>query len=159
MRRIDRRRPFNIFSAFITRWMELKIATYSPSRTISSPCRRHVAQIATTRRIIRWPARCGLTRTAQITYYAGVETTHLILSLGGIILLAVAINVPLGYLRQNYEKFSFAWYFYVHISIPVIIYLRVKAGFSWKFIPLTLAGAIVGQLVGGYYNKRRRDHD
>ena len=88
-----------------------------------------------------------------------METTRYILSVIGIILLAVAINVPLGYLRQNFRKFSIAWYFYVHISIPVIIYLRVKMGYSWRFIPLTLLGAFTGQYIGGYLNKRRKRDD
>jgi hypothetical protein len=82
-------------------------------------------------------------------------TLRYILSLIGLILLAIAINVPLGYLRQNCRKFSFAWYFYVHISIPVIIYLRIKGGFSWRFIPLTLMGAFAGQFIGGVINRRR----
>jgi len=77
-------------------------------------------------------------------------------TLPGLILFAVIINLPLGYLRQNYEKFSFAWYFYVHISIPIIIYLRVKSGYSWKFIPLTLGGAVLGQMLGGMINKRTK---
>jgi hypothetical protein len=79
-----------------------------------------------------------------------------ILALSGLILFAVIINLPLGYLRQNYEKFSFGWYFYIHISIPVIIFLRVKFGFSWKFIPLTLGGAVAGQLLGGIIHKKRK---
>ena len=83
-----------------------------------------------------------------------VETSRYILSLIGLILLAIVINVPLGYLRQNCRKFSMAWYFYVHISIPVIIYLRIKGGFSWRFIPLTLLGAFAGQFIGGRLNKR-----
>jgi hypothetical protein len=87
-----------------------------------------------------------------------VETTSYILSLVGLILLAIAINVPLGYLRQNCRKFSLAWYFYVHISIPVIIYLRIKGGYSWRFIPLTLLGAFAGQFIGGMINKRRREN-
>jgi hypothetical protein len=78
--------------------------------------------------------------------------------LAGIMVLALAINVPLGYLRQNCPKFSFGWYFYIHVSIPLIIYARVKAGFSWKFIPLTLAAAVAGQLVGGAIYRRQR-HD
>ncbi len=77
-------------------------------------------------------------------------------ALPGLILIAIIINLPLGYLRQNYEKFSFGWYFYVHISIPIIIYLRVKSGYSWKFIPLTLGSAVVGQILGGRINKRRK---
>jgi hypothetical protein len=92
-------------------------------------------------------------------YYAGVETTRYILSVIGLILLAIFINLPLGYLRQNCRKFSFAWYFYVHISIPVIIYLRIKGGYSWRFIPLTLMGAFAGQFIGGYLNKRRKSDD
>jgi hypothetical protein len=81
---------------------------------------------------------------------------HSILALSGLILFAILINLPLGYLRQNYEKFSFGWYFYIHISIPVIIFLRVKFGFSWKFIPLTLGGALVGQLLGGIIHRQRK---
>ena len=81
---------------------------------------------------------------------------HTLLPLLGLILVAFAINMPLGYLRQNYRKFSFGWYFYVHISIPLIIYLRIKAGFSWMFIPLTLGAAVAGQLVGGRLNKKGR---
>ena len=74
--------------------------------------------------------------------------------LPAVILLAVTMNLPLGYLRRNCEKFTFGWYFYVHISIPALIYIRVKAGFSWKFIPLTFAGALLGQLLGGMLNNR-----
>jgi hypothetical protein len=80
---------------------------------------------------------------------------NIILTLTGLILLAVAINVPFGYLRQSYEKFTFGWYFYVHISIPLIIYLRIKSGFNWNFIPLTLGGAVVGQILGGILHRKR----
>ncbi len=82
---------------------------------------------------------------------------HGLLPLLGLILLVFAINAPLGYLRQNYRKFTFGWYFYVHISIPLIIYLRIKAGFSWMFIPLTLGAAVAGQLIGGRLNKKGRE--
>ncbi len=76
-----------------------------------------------------------------------------------LIMFAVIVNTPLGYLRRNYEKFTFGWYFYVHISIPAIIYVRIKAGFSWKFIPLTLAGAVAGQLLGGRLYGRMKKSD
>jgi hypothetical protein len=93
------------------------------------------------------------------TYYARVETTRYILSLIGLILLAITINVPLGFLRQACRKFSLAWYFYVHISIPVIIFLRIKGGYSWRFIPLTLLGAFAGQFIGGRLRKMRQGND
>jgi len=79
------------------------------------------------------------------------------LLLFGLIALTIIINIPLGYLRQAVEKFSFAWYFYIHISIPLIIYLRVKSGYSWKFIPLTLGGAFLGQIVGGRIRRKREN--
>lgn len=81
---------------------------------------------------------------------------HFMIALVGLVLFTITINLPLGYLRQGYEKFTFGWYFYVHISIPLIIYLRIKSGVSWKFIPLTLCGAVAGQLVGGRIRKKRQ---
>ena len=81
---------------------------------------------------------------------------HSMVALTGLILFGFIINIPLGYLRQNYDKFSFGWYFYIHISIPFIIYLRVKSGFSWHFIPLTLGAAFGGQILGGIINRRRK---
>ncbi len=76
----------------------------------------------------------------------------------GLIALAIIVNLPLGYLRQAVQKFSFAWYFYIHISIPLIIYLRIKSGYSWKFIPLTIGGAVIGQIAGARI-RRKRDAD
>ena len=77
------------------------------------------------------------------------------LLLFGLIALAITVNIPLGYFRQAVEKFSFAWYFYVHISIPLIVYLRIKSGYSWKFIPLTIGAAVIGQIIGGWIRRRR----
>lgn len=80
---------------------------------------------------------------------------HSMVALAGLILFCFLINIPLGYIRQNYEKFSFGWYFYIHISIPLIIYLRVKTGFGWHVIPLTIGAAIGGQIIGGIINRRK----
>jgi hypothetical protein len=80
---------------------------------------------------------------------------NVFLAILGLFLAAAVINIPLGYFRQAVVKFSFAWYFYVHISIPFIIYLRIKAGFSWRLIPLTLAGAVLGQIIGGRIRQKR----
>lgn len=81
------------------------------------------------------------------------------LKLACLILGAVVVNLPLGYLRGAYRRFTFGWFFYVHISIPFIIYLRVKAAFSWKVVPLTICGAVAGQYLGGALRKRRPPHE
>lgn len=82
---------------------------------------------------------------------------HPVLILTAIVLFALSSNIPLGYLREKCKKFTFGWYFYIHVSIPFIIFLRIESGFSWKFIPLTLAGAAAGQLVGGRLHGRGRN--
>jgi len=69
--------------------------------------------------------------------------------------LAGAINIPLGYWRQGCEKFSAGWFFFVHISIPVIIILRLKMGLAWPFIPFSLMGAVSGQIAGGRVYRKR----
>jgi hypothetical protein len=80
------------------------------------------------------------------------------LKLAGLILGATAINLPLGVLRSAHERFSFGWFFYVHISIPLIVYLRIKAAFPWQVVPLTLGGALMGQFLGGVLRRRRDFH-
>ncbi len=64
------------------------------------------------------------------------------------------VNIPLGYVRERHPKFSFPWLFWIHASIPLIIYLRVIMGTSMMFIPASIFLAVVGQLVGGRWRRR-----
>ena len=75
-----------------------------------------------------------------------------------LVVLVFTLNLPMGYLRQNYRKFSLGWFFYVHVSIPLIVYMRIKFGVSWHMIPLTLAGAVAGQVVGGRLHRNQHKH-
>lgn len=68
---------------------------------------------------------------------------------------ALLINLPLGYLRQRSRRYSFIWFTYIHLSIPLIIVLRIVAGFSWRIIPLTIGCAVAGQILGGRIYRRR----
>ncbi len=68
-------------------------------------------------------------------------------------LFAFWANVPLGYFRENTKKFSFAWFFFVHASIPFIILLRLKMHISPWFIPVSIFAAILGQLTGSRLRK------
>ncbi len=66
--------------------------------------------------------------------------------------LAVAafiINLPLGMWRRAVPKFSWRWYLAVHLSVPVLVYLRYRLGLPAAYIPLTLAAAVCGQFAGG----------
>jgi hypothetical protein len=76
----------------------------------------------------------------------------------GLVLLALIISVPCGYIRQNYPKYSFMWFLLIHLPIPFIVLLRIKVGLSWHFIPLTIGGSVAGQIIGGAVSRRRRQN-
>lgn len=74
----------------------------------------------------------------------------------GLVLLAFIVSVPCGYIRQNYAKYSFIWFLMIHIPIPFIVLMRIEAGLDWHMIPLTLAGSVAGQVVGGIAGRWRK---
>jgi len=69
--------------------------------------------------------------------------------MGYIGVLALTLNIPLGYLRQGRRKYSFAWLVYIHLSIPLIVYLRIANHVTSWLIPFFILCAIAGQIVGG----------
>lgn len=69
--------------------------------------------------------------------------------IGGLVALALSVNVPLGYLRSRTRPLSWPWFLYVHISIPLIAACRILAGFGFRVVPLLVLSAVVGQLLGG----------
>jgi len=78
-----------------------------------------------------------------------------VLQLTGLLAFALGSNLPLGYLRETSRKFSVRWFVLIHISIPFIIALRLALDFGWKVIPFTLAGAVIGQVVGARIRRRQ----
>ena len=69
-------------------------------------------------------------------------------SIGLLLLLAFAINLPLGWWRCRRRKFSPSWFVAIHASIPVLIATRFALGLSLWIIPAEIVSAIVGQLTG-----------
>ena len=76
--------------------------------------------------------------------------SYLILSL-----TAFWANIPMGYIRANCPQFSFRWLFWIHASIPLIIFMRVTLGTSQWFIPVCIFWAIAGQIIGGRWRRKR----
>lgn len=66
------------------------------------------------------------------------------------IIVAFLVNIPLGRWRAQCKKFSPAWFLAVHLSIPLIIWLRFHYGLGALFIPFTIGGAVLGQMAGAY---------
>lgn len=69
-------------------------------------------------------------------------------------LAALAVNIPLGYLREGRPRYSLAWFFYVHLSVPLIAFLRVRSNLTAWFVPLFILCAVAGQILGGRARRR-----
>jgi ABC-type methionine transport system permease subunit len=72
-------------------------------------------------------------------------------------LLCLLLNIPLGAWRARTPKFSLRWIVAVHAAVPFIILVRVLSGTSIYFIPLFVALAILGQLVGGRLQSPKKE--
>ncbi len=67
----------------------------------------------------------------------------------GLFLLTYVLNLPFGYLRKGARKFSFKWFLYIHITIPVIFCLRVLSHLDFRYVPVFVFAALMGQILGG----------
>lgn len=72
----------------------------------------------------------------------------MILFIGLSLLIAFLVNIPLGMWRATLRKKTFLWWFAIHASIPLIIYLRRTWHISNWIIPVNIAVAILGQILG-----------
>ncbi len=69
--------------------------------------------------------------------------------------IAFLINIPLGYIRENHPRFSFQWFLWIHASIPLLAYLRIKLDDSFLFIFVSIFCAVVAQILGGCWRLSR----
>lgn len=77
------------------------------------------------------------------------------LARAGFLLLAVLIlNLPFGAWRVRTRRFGPSWWLAIHAPVPLIILLRWALGLPAVFIAASLAGAVLGQLLGGWIFRR-----
>ncbi|MBI4003814.1 MAG: hypothetical protein HY353_02225 [Candidatus Omnitrophica bacterium] len=69
--------------------------------------------------------------------------------------VCLLVNIPLGVMRERSRKFSLAWIFWVHASIPLIIALRIVLHLPWIAIPINIASAVLGQIIGAARHRKR----
>jgi hypothetical protein len=69
---------------------------------------------------------------------------------------AIVLNLPLGYAREGFRRFSLGWFVCVHLSIPLIAYLRLANHVSAWAIPAFVGCALLGQVAGGRLRRGRR---
>jgi len=64
-------------------------------------------------------------------------------------LFSILINLPFGYFRNREKRYSFKWFLYIHLPIPLIIVARLLAQLDMRYIPILVLAAILGQIFGG----------
>ena len=62
--------------------------------------------------------------------------------------LALVSNIPLGLWRAGTRKLSWQWFMAVHLAVPLIVAMRLGLGVSWTYVPLLIAMAALGQVLG-----------
>lgn len=77
------------------------------------------------------------------------------LSLAGLAVFTIILNLPFGFFRSKVEKYSFRWFLYIHLPIPLIYVLRRILLFKPVIIPLLIAAAVAGQIFGGRLNRKQ----
>ena len=65
-----------------------------------------------------------------------------------VLLFTFLVNLPFGWLRRNERKFTLKWWLYIHAPIPLIIALRIWLQINPWWIPVVIATAVAGQVVG-----------
>ena len=73
-----------------------------------------------------------------------------------VFLFAFLLNVPLGYWRQGYKKLTFGWFYYTHLSIPIILLVWANMGGGAEWILPSVTGALIGQFLGSRIAQRWR---
>lgn len=58
-------------------------------------------------------------------------------------------NLPFGYARAKTKRYSFRWFLYIHIPIPLIFVARTFSHIEMKYIPVFALAALIGQVLGG----------
>ena len=66
----------------------------------------------------------------------------------GISLFALVLNLFFGYFRGKQKKFSFKWFLYIHLPIPLVVLARLYSHLDYRYIPIFLFVSVVGQVIG-----------
>jgi hypothetical protein len=72
-------------------------------------------------------------------------------------ILVFLLNLPFGYWRAKVKKFSFKWFLYIHLPIPIVVFLRYQfeLGFKWWTYPFLVGGFFFGQYIGKKIGQKR----
>ena len=67
----------------------------------------------------------------------------------GLFSLTYMLNLPFGFFRGKNRKYSFKWFLYIHLPIPLIFLARTFSHLDFRYIPIFVVAAVLGQIFGG----------
>ena len=85
-----------------------------------------------------------------MTYLLNIDHYDLIIAFLALIL---AFNIPIGFYRKRFAKFSRPWARCIYIPILLNIVLRRLFGFSYVVIPVSVIALLAGQFIGARIGK------
>lgn len=97
-------------------------------------------------------ARAALAKTAFVKTIRPQPLPAKVLVIG---VLGIAANIPLGIWREHTTKFSLSWFTAVHAAVPFIAMLRKSVAMPKTAMALTIAGSILGQIIGSRAERLR----
>lgn len=101
-------------------------------------------------------ARAALAKTSAVQQ---LRPQALPVKLVAVAAVVAGVNLPCGAVREHFEKFSVGWFIAVHATIPFVAMLR-KAVIMPKYAMLvTIAAAVMGQLVGSRVERARLQYE
>ncbi len=79
----------------------------------------------------------------------------------GVAFLIFLINLPFGFFRIRFRRFSRPWGRCIYLPILInILTRRFILHWDWTAIPYLFMGTILGHILGGYWGKhQQRKHD
>ena len=86
-----------------------------------------------------------------MTYLLNTDHYDLIIAFLAVIL---AFNIPIGFYRKRFAKFSRPWARSIYIPILLNIVLRRLFGFSYVVIPVSVVVLLAGQFIGARIEKK-----
>jgi len=86
-----------------------------------------------------------------MTYLLNTDHYDLIIAFLAVIL---AFNIPIGFYRKRFAKFSRPWARCIYIPILLNIVLRRLFGFSYVVIPVSVVVLLAGQFIGARIEKK-----
>ncbi|XP_073051036.1 uncharacterized protein [Primulina eburnea] len=97
-------------------------------------------------------ARAALAKTALVKTMRPQPLPAKVFVIG---MLGIIANIPLGAWREHTKKFSLSWFTAVHAAIPFIAMLRKSVLMPKTAMALTVAGSILGQVIGSRAERLR----